>query len=206
MSTPAEPNRDPSRRRKLLEKAKLPMLSGLATAMVVVGLLAVTAILVPVLFGQPTWIEAEIVLAMWWLIWIGVLTYLLYHGHQVSHDHELHKPRSWWPAFKNLDFDFLDLSSVGNADGCAIALLILIALPIVIVLLWFVVEVAIPLVIFFMYLLVRGMLARVANDVHECEGRLDRAILWAATWATIYTAPLGLVVWFVHWMMEKGGA
>lgn len=205
MEFAAESPEEP-RRPKLRQRARLPLLSGKATALVVVLLFGLTAILIPVAVRLPVWIDAEIVVTAWWLIWIGVLTYLLSHGHRVSHDYEHRPPRSWWSFFKNFDgFDIPDpFVNVGDAEGCLVLLLIIfVVLPLVLLLLWFLVEVAIPLVVFLLYLLVRGMLAHVANDTHDCQGRLDRAMLWALTWATLYTAPLGLVVWFVHVVVAK---
>jgi hypothetical protein len=49
-----------------------------------------------------------------------------------------------------------------------------------------------------MYSLVRGMLAKVANDEHGCEGNLLKASAWGALWATVYIAPLAGLVWLVH--------
>jgi hypothetical protein len=42
------------------------------------------------------------------------------------------------------------------------------------------------------------MLARVVNDVHHCKDDLAKATSWAAIWATLYMAPLALLVWIVH--------
>jgi len=63
---------------------------------------------------------------------------------------------------------------------------------------WLVVELLVPGIFFLAYLLVRGALARVANDRHDCEGNLVRSVGWGVGWATAYVAPLALVVWLVH--------
>jgi hypothetical protein len=55
-------------------------------------------------------------------------------------------------------------------------------------------------VLFLLYFLVRGMLARVVNDYHHCRGHLARAFAWAFVWATSYTVPLAAAVWFVHYV------
>ena len=60
------------------------------------------------------------------------------------------------------------------------------------------IEIVVPLVAFVTYFLIRGMLARVANDFHGCKGNLWRALRWAALWATVYTAPLVLIVWLAY--------
>ena len=63
---------------------------------------------------------------------------------------------------------------------------------------WFLIEVAIPAVAFLLYFIVRGMLARVANDDHGCQGRLPRALTWGCVWAGLYMAPLAFLVWLGH--------
>ena len=52
----------------------------------------------------------------------------------------------------------------------------------------------------------RGMLARVVNDRHHCEGNLFLASVWGAIWATVYTGPLALVVWGVHVWIKRAMA
>jgi hypothetical protein len=61
-----------------------------------------------------------------------------------------------------------------------------------------VVEVAVPLVAFLVYVLVRSMLARVLNDDQGCRGRLVSSVGRGLLWATVYTAPLAGVVWLIH--------
>ena len=48
------------------------------------------------------------------------------------------------------------------------------------------------------YFLVRGMLARVANQAHGCKGRLAASLSWGCLWATVYMAPLALLAWLAH--------
>jgi hypothetical protein len=47
----------------------------------------------------------------------------------------------------------------------------------------------------------RNMLAAVINDRHRCHGNLGRALAWGLLWATVYTAPLAGLVWFVHYVL-----
>jgi hypothetical protein len=83
-------------------------------------------------------------------------------------------------------------------EGCAYVLAAIVLLIVAVILLWFLIEVAIPLLAFLMYWVIRGMLARVANDRHHCHHRPVRSFLWGALWATLYTAPLAGAVWCVH--------
>ena len=69
---------------------------------------------------------------------------------------------------------------------------------------WLLIEVAIPVVFFLLYVITRGMLAGVTNDRHRCRGSLARAAGRGLGWATVYTAPLAGVVWFVHFVHGRG--
>src|SRR5262249_19710430 len=152
-------------------------------------------IVLPLTRRWPLWIEAEMVVVAWWLIWIAALTYLLHRGHKISDDHLMGAPRSWLPGAKGGDgsgeapgcfLDVLDLGSFADVaaggEACLLALVILIAIPLLLVAAWFMIEVAIPAIAFGVYLLLRGMLARVANDRHGCEGSWPRALVWAGVW------------------------
>jgi hypothetical protein len=70
-------------------------LSGKATAFGLVMAFLITAILIPAVLRLPTWIDYEIVLVVWWGIWMAVLTTLLHQGKRVADDHQLPPPRNW---------------------------------------------------------------------------------------------------------------
>jgi hypothetical protein len=221
----------------LQRRTRLLRLSGKASAAWLVICFALTAVLIPMAFRLPHWVEFEIVLAVWWAIWLGVLTRLLFTGHRVTDDHQLGEPRNWftsgqakpkevanrdrtekgpWEAKKDADRAWWDgffwgsLSSSGDvAAGCeplAYVLLVILALVLLLGAIWFVFEVAIPVVLFLLYVLARGMLAQVINDRHHCRGRLGRALAWGTLWATVYTAPLAGAVWFVHHVYRSQAA
>jgi hypothetical protein len=143
-----------------------------------------------------------------------VLTRLLYTGQRVADDHQMPQPRSWFPTSKpkppapKKDPDhawwdgFFWGSWGGDGDAVAVGCLIVIGLILLVVLVWFLIEVAIPLVLFLLYFVTRGMLAQVVNDRHHCRGRLGRALTWGLVWATAYTAPVAATVWFVHYVHQ----
>jgi hypothetical protein len=197
-----------ARRRRLARVVKLPMLSGKLSAAVLIGCFLVTAALIPIVLRKDPWIDAEIVVVSWWVIWIIALSLCLYHGHKVSDDHEMKSPRSW--GLKNMlsgwgwdvrDAAWIDLGGSGG-EACAIGCLIIAALPLLVLLIWVMVEVAIPGILFIAYFLVRGQLAHVANDKHNCRGHVIRSIGWGTLWATVFTAPLAGLVWFVHFALS----
>jgi hypothetical protein len=197
-------------------------LSGKATAFGLVMAFLITAILIPAVLGLPTWIDYEIVLVVWWGIWMAVLTTLLHQGKRVADDHQLPPPRSWlnwWgkqePVGKEKSKSRQkDTSSSGwggwywsgpggDAEGCLWVLAAIVAVIFLVFALWFLIEVAIPLILFILYFVTRGMLSRVINDRHHCKGRLRRSLSWALVWATLYTAPLAGVVWCVHFLLAR---
>jgi hypothetical protein len=70
----------------------------MAAAWLVICLL-LTAILIPMALRLPRWIEFEIVLLVWWVIWFAVLTGFLYRGLRVADDYALHQPRNWFSSW-----------------------------------------------------------------------------------------------------------
>ena len=101
--------------------------------------------------------------------------------------------RGWWDGF--FWGSFPDFGGNDNAIvGCLALVVLIILLPFILV---FLVEAAIFLA-FVMYFMIRGMLAQVANSRRGCGGRLGRSLGFGVLWATLYTAPLAGIVWFVH--------
>src|ERR1017187_6583564 len=159
-----------------LEERRRLRLSGKATAIILGLAFLITAILIPTVLKLPTWIYFEIVLGVWWVIWLAVLTTLLYQGKRVADDHQLPPPRSWlnwWrkpePAegekarsqqknqssFGSGGWYIGDIG--GDAEGCAWVLGAIVAVIVLFFALWFLIEVAIPLLLFILYLVTRGM-------------------------------------------------
>ena len=188
-------------------------LSGKGTAWRLALAFALTGILIPMLLKLPIWIDYEIVLCVWWVIWLGTLTSLLYTGMRVTDDHQLRPARNWLKlggseptksSRKDRDVSRGDggwWPGMYVGEGCFYILVLLIALAALAFALWFLIEVAIPVLLFLIYLVPRGMLAHVVNDRHHCQGRLSRSFLWALIWATVYTVPLAGIVWFVHFSL-----
>jgi hypothetical protein len=209
MSPPMEETQAPRKplARRLANRIRLPRLSGKAAAAWLVLCLLLPAVLIPAVVRLPVWVDVEIVLGVWWLVWFAVLTRLLYTGQRVSDDHVMQPPRAWFGSKKGwLDGLGLGSEPLLEIEGCAICCAVVVGLILLVGGLWFLIEIAIPLVWFLLYLMVRGMLAMVVNDRHRCRGRLGRSVAWALVWATAYTAPLALAVWFVHHLHTTRGA
>jgi hypothetical protein len=188
----------------------LPVVSGKATAAVLALCLGLTALIVLPLTGyfhMPPWVRAELLLTVWWLVWVFALTRFLYLGHRVSDDLVIRGPRTWFGTGANMGsssgWSWADPGLV-DAEGCAIALGIIAAIFVAIAGLWFLIEIAIPALFALLYFLVRGMLARVVNDKHHCKDNLGKAFSWALVWATLYLAPLAFIAWLAHaWMAGR---
>src|SRR5258707_11965459 len=93
---PMAPSDAPPRsRQSLTGRFRLPMVSGKASAAAMLACLALTALLIPMALRLDPWLDAEIVLAGWWVVWTVGLAYLLFTGQRVSDDHQLASPRNW---------------------------------------------------------------------------------------------------------------
>jgi hypothetical protein len=180
-------------------------LSGKWSAALIVVCLATAAVLIPVAAHLQPWIEFELVLGAWWVVWAIALSWVLVHAHVVEHDVSA-------PTSKGLRSDSLgaegpgclaDVADCLGGGGCIEALGWLAIGALVLVGLVFVVEVLIPGIAFLLYLAVRGMLARVTNHHRNCEDKPLLAAMWGSLWATAYTAPIALIVWAVHAWSRK---
>ncbi|XXY46410.1 hypothetical protein WME91_41060 [Sorangium sp. So ce269] len=199
-----------SARRALL--AASPRLSGSATAIVMIASLAASAVLLPASLKLPRWIEAELVLALWWVIVTTTLAALLHRGFRLRDDFVYFAPWSR-PALpgeprgsggalsKGVDVGVsVGCESLGGADieGCVVIIALGLALSAAFGAAWVAVELATPLAFFLMYWLFMRAIGRVANDHHGCEGDLPRSIRWGALWATLYVLPVAAIAWAVH--------
>lgn len=200
---------------RMTEFVKLPRLSGKASAAWLAACFALTGVLIPAVLRLPRWIDFEIVLGIWWVIWLGVLARLLYTGQRVAHDYEMKEPTNWFSskpsdAQKALSsnsswWDGFFWGSVFDGESLMVGLLIVAGLILLVGVIWFFIEIAIPVVLFLLYVVVRGMLAAVVNDRHRCRGKPLQALFGAFLWATCYTAPLAVAVWFVHYVLQHQG-
>lgn len=201
-------------RRALL--AVSPRLSGKVTALAVVASLAATAVLLPLSLKLPPWIEAEIVLAAWWLIVAATLVVLLYRGFRLRDDYVYFLPWDRPPegggaapgkaeaSGRSGGSGWADGCSVGDGcsavdgEGCLAGLAVALALAAAAGAAWVFVELAVPVTFLLTYWLFMRAVGRVANDRHGCEGRLSKALGWGALWSTIYLLPLAALTWAVH--------
>jgi hypothetical protein len=178
-------------------------LSGKWSAALVIACLATAAVLIPVSAHLQPWVEFELVLGAWWVVWAIALSWVLFQAHYVEHDFSV-------PHLTRANADSEPLALLGCApdvllygwgcgEGCGWVLLAVAGL----VALVFFFGCVLPGVAFLLYLAVRGMLARVTNHHRNCEDKPGLALLWGSISATLYTAPVALVVWAVHAFSRK---
>jgi len=201
-------------RRSVAHRLRLPIVSGKMSAALLALCFGFTSVLIVPLIGKfPPWIDFEILMAAWWIVWVITLSYMLYSGSQVSDDHSLGSPRNWLGFLKSdkkapaptrststdgWDWAWLGLNLGVDIEGCAVVLIGILALILAFVGLWVLLEIVIPTLAFIAYFMIRGMLAKVTNDIHNCEGSVPRSVGWASVWATVYTAPVALIVYLAH--------
>jgi len=192
-------------RRALL--AASPRLSGSATALVVVASLAASAVLLPASLKLPRWVEAELVLALWWVIVAATLAVLLYRGFRLRDDfvyfgpwNRPAPPNDKDPAKASSSSESSWASGCGSLDleGCAIGLVVMVAMAVAFGAAWIFIELVAPLTLLLMYGLFMRAIGRVANDRHGCEHDLRKSIGWGALWATLYLLPIATLTWALH--------
>lgn len=199
-------------RPSLANRVRLPRLSGKASAVWLVICFVLTAVLIPLVLRLPRWIEFEIVVGVWWVIWFAVLATILYRGQRVTDDHQFGQPRKWFSSDASGQPARSGDPNAAWWDGFFWgwfwddAVLVVLGLIVLLGLIWLLVEIAVPILLFMLYFLARGMLARVVNDRHRCKGNVPRALGWGFTWATAYTAPLAMAVWLIHFAHQHGRA
>ena len=173
-----------------------PLISRKPLVLVMLVCLALSGILIPVGAHLPRWIEAEIVLAAWWVIWVGMLTYLLYQGHVVDDDALEVKFRSGKTGDLLNPFDMIDPLSGCLDGGCQTLALGVLAIGLLIGAVFVMVEFVIPAVAVLLLLSIGGMIARAVNDTNACQGRFGVALLWGSIWSTLYIGPIAaLILW-----------
>src|SRR5438094_7295486 len=87
--------------RRAVKKAKLPLVSGSGSVVVLVLCFVLSAAAVFAVGWTahwPLWIDFEVMLLLWWLAWILMLGRLLYLGAQVRDDPSVRgvQPRNWF--------------------------------------------------------------------------------------------------------------
>jgi hypothetical protein len=171
---------------------------------------------------RSAWVEAEIVVAAWFVIWTAVLTWLGYSGRTVDDDWGgFHRPRRLFgrrigssrvsslptDALPYVDLSGLDFPDFGGGGddgglGCLGAILalgvVIAAVTAIVVVLYFTIGYVIPLVVLALYTIVRAMLNHVAARGHVTRGNLALSFARAAIWAASYTAPLAIAIWLLH--------
>jgi hypothetical protein len=183
------------------------LVSGKWSALVIALCFLLTAILLPVAAHLPRWVEVELVIGGWWVVWCVAITWMLHRGCEIKDDVAT-------PDLPAGNMRNMSIFQGGNSSGdgrwyfpdsledLQIVVWIVVALALGLGALWLAVELVIPGLAFLMYALIRSMLTRVVNDRHDCSGSLVRSVSWGTLWATLYTLPIGLAVWAVHaaWM------
>lgn len=198
-------------------RARLPGVSGVWSGIALLVLLVAVAVILPLALHRSAWVEAEIVVGAWFVIWTAVLTWLGYTGRSVEQDWApFRSPRRLFGRGAGVTdanaVPFVDLGSLSIPDvdvggdggglGCLGAIvagfLAIVALAALVALLYFTIGYVIPLVAIGLYTLVRAMLNHVAARGHVTRGDLALSLARGTIWAAVYTAPLAIAIWLLH--------
>lgn len=195
----------------------VPPVSGKLSTLVVLLCLLLPLAVVPGLLRVPAWLAVDAVLGLWWLTLVSAFAVLLYRGTRLAEDGPTlgdarpleaeaqakaeaqgkpSKSGRWTPD----GCDGCGLEGLGSlgGEGCGAAFGALLALGLLLLLSWLLAEFVLPLLFTAAYYVVSRGLRRVANDTHDCQGDLPRALGWSVTWATLYTLPFALVVFLAQ--------
>jgi hypothetical protein len=176
-----------------------PPVSGSMAALVAAMLFALVAGVVPTVLFLPVWVEWEIVVVGWWLVWGSAFTVLLYRGWRIAKDmSELRKGDS-----SDSTFGWGNLADIGDSgctdpEGCLVTLAGLLLLVVAVALAWVLIELVVPVLFAGAYWFIIRALTHVANDGHDCQGKLAKSMLWGGLWALLYTLPVAGLIWIGH--------
>lgn len=188
-----------------------PHVSARVTAALLLACMAFTALAVPFALHLPRWLEVEGVLGAWWLAWALILGVIAYRGQRLA-DHgsalwtseeaarsatteDPAVPSSrWW---SNLG-SFFDIGMICEelAYLLVVIAVVLLAVGAAVLAAWFVVELVAPAL--FCAASVGLTLALRQSRRSQHRGKLARAGLHGAMWASAYVAPLAALVAVVH--------
>src|SRR5437899_1630165 len=127
----------PSRKARLARSVRLPVVSGKLSALVLVACFALTAVIFfPLARGIDPWIRFDVVLLLWWMIWLLTLTMLLYSGNRISDDHRLSLLAGRVTLDDLLSFNFSELG-----EGCLMAIVSVLAAVVVAIGAWLLIEI-----------------------------------------------------------------
>lgn len=187
------------------------VLSPISASWTVVAILAcsvLTATALPPLFAMPRWLEIEVVLGTWWIVWAVVLGVLAHRGQPLDRDFSLgfSKPsanttraHARAPAAEPSQFRLRWLDVLGCAsDGEGLVLFVVgaVIVGLAIVASTIVVDFAAPLLFLVAFTGVQIALRRSLAANHR--GQKLRSAAHGVAWATCYMAPLAAVVGLVH--------
>jgi len=166
--------------------------------MVLLAACLITAVLLPIELDLPHWVEAEAVLAAWWVVWVLILADVLFRGRRLG---QLRQRLSTDDGEGDVIDDALSFASadwasaaeggvVGLIAGLLLALLLTFALgPLIAI---------IPALIGGVYFLIVRLIAQAVRARRRTRRHPLRSLAVAVQWATIYTAPLAVAVWAFH--------
>lgn len=187
------------------------VLSPISATWTVVAILAcsvLTATSLPLLCAMPRWIEIEIVLGTWWMVWAVVLGVLAHRGQPLDRDFALGsepKPANLARARvaapvaepKKSRWSWLDvLGCASDGEGLVLFVVGAAIIGLAIVASTIVVDFAAPLLFLVAFTGVQIALRRSLAAKHR--GQKLRSAAHGVAWATCYVAPLAAVVGLVH--------
>ena len=165
--------------------------------------LALAATLLPVSLHLQKWVEAELVLFAWWVVWVCLLAWLLYRGHDVDDDGQIRFGGGRTGSCLDLATYVDPGCGALFGEGCAAALVGVLVSVVLLAAVFLMIEFVVPAIALVLLASIGGMLARAVNDRHDCDGRFWRSLAWGTAWATVYIGPVAAIVIWAGTMLGK---
>lgn len=196
-----------------------PETSAQGTAWIVCVAVLLSALSFPMAFQLPMFVEVELVILVTYLLVAATLTRILYRGTVLEDDHVFIAPQSpladvdpkaearpsmlerYMPGGNTDPSGCEPACASGCEEGAFVGIVIIVAMVAVFLLLslaWVVVEIALPLVFVLAYELVLAAVRHASRDKHDCRGKLAPSLLYGASYAALYLAPVAIATWLLH--------
>jgi hypothetical protein len=186
-------------------RALVPPVSGSWATLLALAALALPALVVPSLLSLPRWLEVELVLGLWWVVSALGLGHVLFHGTVAADDGDRLEPTGLVSAPK-ITFGPVGVTAARGpavGQGRAILFLGVLAIGLLFLFAWLLAELLFPALFLGAYAVLATATRAATRDRHDCRGHFARSLLWGAIWATIYTAPLAVVVGLVQLVITR---
>jgi hypothetical protein len=190
----AHPYRGRLRRAAL---AAAPRVSATAVVGIVLASLGLAAVAAPAALDLPRWIEAEVAVGIFTLLFAGVLATLLYRGYRLKDDFTYFAPWNRAPvgagkSSHGSSKSGCDFGAAGCELGAVEGIGVILLLGVALLGAFLLVELVVPVAFLVFYGLIVRAIGAVAHDRHDCKDDLVRSVGWGLAWSALFSLPIAI--------------